>query len=110
MKLLLDQNLSRRLLPRLEREFPGSNQVALLGMDRALDSDIWKFARDEGFVIVTKDADFVELSLMRGFPPKIVWINLGNVANTFLADRLAAGSEAIRAFLASDVDGILEIE
>lgn len=110
MKLLLDQNLSRRLLPQLERDFRGSSQVALLGLDKALDSDVWTFARSEGFAIVTKDADFVELSLVRGFPPKNIWINLGNVANTFLADRLAASTEAIRAFLASDADGILEIE
>ncbi|MBK9955096.1 MAG: DUF5615 family PIN-like protein [Rhodocyclaceae bacterium] len=110
MKLLLDQNLSRRLLPQLQREFPGSSQVALLGLDQALDTDIWTFAQRDGFAIATKDADFVELSLMRGFPPKIVWINLGNVSNAFLASRLAASIEAIRAFLASDAEGILEIE
>ena len=35
MKLLLDVNLSRRLVPFLQHDYPGSNQVVLLGMESA---------------------------------------------------------------------------
>lgn len=110
VKLLLDQNLSRRMLPALEPLFPGSSQVALLGLGEAGDSDIWGFAAREGFAIVTKDADFVELSLLRGFPPKVVLINMGNVSNQAILSRLCAKAEAIEAFLINTMDGVLEIE
>ena len=70
MKLLLDENLSRRLVPFLQHDYPGSNQVVLLGMASASDKEVWQKARDEGYVIVTRDADFQELSLVWGQPPK----------------------------------------
>ena len=78
MKLLLDQNLPRTLLPLLQRDFPDSSHVVLLGLSRATDLEIWRRARDEGFAIVTKDSDFHELGLLRGFPPKVVWLRIGN--------------------------------
>ena len=57
MKLLLDQNLSYRLLARLEPLFPGSTQVYRVGLEGADDLAIWEFARTQGFAIVTKDSD-----------------------------------------------------
>ena len=57
MKLLLDENLSRRLVSFLQQDYPGSTQVALIGLERADDKDIWEFAKKNGFVIVTRDAD-----------------------------------------------------
>ena len=64
MKLLLDENLSRRLIPFLQHDYPGSSQVVLLGLEAASDSVVWHIAKDHGFVIVTRDADFEELSLL----------------------------------------------
>lgn len=72
MKLLLDENLSRRLVPFLQHDYPGSNQVVLLGMDSASDKEVWQKARDDDFVILTRDADFQELSLVWGQPPKVI--------------------------------------
>lgn len=69
MKLLLDENLSRRLVPFLQHDFPDTGQVVLLGMESATDKEVWQRARDDGFVIVTRDADFQELSLVWGQPP-----------------------------------------
>lgn len=66
MKLLLDENLSRRLVPFLQHDYPGSSQVVLLGLESASDSVVWQTARDHDFVIVTRDADFEELSLVWG--------------------------------------------
>ena len=72
MKLLLDENLSRRLVPFLQHDYPGSDQVVLLGMASASDKEVWQKAKDDGFVIVTRDADFQELSLVWGQPPKVI--------------------------------------
>jgi hypothetical protein len=53
MKLLLDENLSRRLVPFLQHDYPGSNQVVLMGMESASDKEIWQRAKEDGYVIVT---------------------------------------------------------
>ena len=68
MKLLLDENLSRRLVPFLQHDYPDSSQVVLLGMESAADKDVWQRARDESYVIVTRDADFQELSSIEIIP------------------------------------------
>ena len=78
MKLLLDQNLSPRLVKQLEDLYPGSAHVQDVELDHSQDEDVWSFAREGGFMIVTKDVDFSERSLVQGFPPKIVWIRRGN--------------------------------
>ena len=72
MKLLLDENLSRRLVPFLQHAYPGTSQVVLLGLESASDREVWQKAKDDGYVIVTRDADFQELSLVWGQPPKVV--------------------------------------
>lgn len=72
MKLLLDENLSRRLVPFLQHDYPWSNQVLLLGMESATDKEVWQKAKDDDYVIVTRDADFQELSLVWGQPPKVI--------------------------------------
>jgi len=72
MKLLLDENLSRRLVPFLQHDYPGSDQVVLLGLQSATDKEVWQRARDDGYVIVTRDGDFQELSLVWGQPPKVI--------------------------------------
>ncbi len=110
MKLLLDQNISRRLLPELEPLFPGSRQVQLLGMETETDRVLWEFAKTEGYCIVTKDSDFVELSALYGYPPKVVWLNLGNVPNTVVQAKLLASADAIHAFLEQTEDGVMELE
>ena len=78
MRLLFDQNLSPRLVERLSDVFPGSAHVADLCLDRADDVAVWEHARSDNYTIVTKDADFGELSVVRGFPPKVVWVRIGN--------------------------------
>jgi predicted nuclease of predicted toxin-antitoxin system len=78
MKLLLDENLSRRLVPFLQNAYPGTSQVALLNLEQADDVLIRQYALKNDFVIVTRDADFYEMSLVYGQPPKIIWLKTGN--------------------------------
>lgn len=78
MKLLLDENLSRRIVPFLQAAFPDSSQVALLGLEGASDSEIWQYAKDRGFVIVSRDSDFQERSLVAGHPPQVIWLKIPN--------------------------------
>ena len=78
MKLLFDENLSPRLVANLTREFPESLHVRDIGLERAMDESIWGYAKDNGFVIVSKDSDFHQLSFLFGHPPKVIWIQRGN--------------------------------
>jgi predicted nuclease of predicted toxin-antitoxin system len=66
LRLLLDQNLSRRLLPLTDEDFVGSAHVASLGLATASDVEIWNYAREHGFAILSKDADFHHLSFLNG--------------------------------------------
>ena len=68
MKLLFDHNLPPLLVSRLQDLFPQSQHVFTLGLDRASDLQIREYPREEGFSIVTKDADFSDLCVLRGFP------------------------------------------
>ena len=78
MKLLLDENLSRRLIPFLLHDYPGSSHVCLMGLESASDVEVWHVAKNQDFVIVTRDADFEELSLVWGQPPKVIWLKITN--------------------------------
>ncbi len=78
MKLLFDQNLSPHLVTRLADLFPDFGHVYPLGLDQVLDTKVWDYARGSGFIMVSKDADFSELSLLHGHPPKLIWLRLGN--------------------------------
>jgi predicted nuclease of predicted toxin-antitoxin system len=109
MKLLLDENLSRRILPFLEADYPGSTQVALVGLEQNSDEEVWCYARDHGFCIVTKDADFYDLSLVRGAPPKVIWLKTGNVTKSAIAHVLIANRDYLSAKLAEAETTCVEI-
>ncbi len=74
MKLIFDENLSRRLVARIADLFPDSTHVAMEGLLRAPDSAVWEFAKARGLAIVTADADFYELATTVGPPPKVIWL------------------------------------
>jgi predicted nuclease of predicted toxin-antitoxin system len=78
MKLLFDQNLSPKLVNRLADLYPNSSHVQSLGLDCANDDQVWVCARQNGFAIVSKDEDYNNLSVLRGSPPKVIWLQLGN--------------------------------
>jgi len=98
MKLLLDQNISYRLINRIIDVFPDSKQVRELGLENATDSEIFKYAKDNHFTIVTFDSDFCELSVLKGFPPKIIWIRTGNTTTKNLEVLLKSKHKVIEQF------------
>ncbi len=101
MKLLFDENLSPRLARALADVLPGSAHVHGVGLGSGSDEAVWLFAREQGFMLVSKDADFFELSLLRDAPPKIVWIRRGNCSTAQIEALLGSNAERIEA-MASD--------
>ena len=98
MRLLFDQNRSPKLPARLADLYPGSSHVLPLGLDRATDERVWEHARDHGFAIVTKDVDYDNIRVVRGFPPKVVWLLIGNCTTIRIEDLLRVKHANLEAF------------
>ncbi len=107
MKLLLDQNLSRHLVGPLTEVFPGTRHVFELGLERADDEVVWQCAAREGYVLVSKDVDFYQRSILRGFPPKVVWLGLGNCASAEVLAVLLGAASDLRQFVADTEQSLL---
>lgn len=109
MKLLLDENLSRRIVPLLQSDYPGSSQVTLLQLETATDRQIWEYARTHDFVIVTRDSDFHELTTLFGAPPKIIWLKTGNLSKSSTLHHLQSRKQEIIAALHEQDKNCIEI-
>jgi predicted nuclease of predicted toxin-antitoxin system len=109
LKLLLDQNLSFRLLEKLQPSYPGSTQVKFVDLDQADDLTVWRYARDNDFTIVTKDSDFHEFSLLYSDPPKVIWLKCGNKPKWYVLGLLLNNQEKIEAFFDDEETSCLEI-
>lgn len=109
MKLLLDENLSFRLLAILSRDFPQSSQVKMEGLETSTDMALWQYAKLHGFTLVTQDSDFHELSLVYDAPPKVIWLKCGNQSKTYIADLLIKHKAEIERFVQDNETSVLEI-
>jgi predicted nuclease of predicted toxin-antitoxin system len=78
-----------------------------LGLDAVEDTIVWQYARDNKFFIVTKDSDFSELSLLKGFPPKVIWIRIGNCTTNDVESLIRSHRQAIESFNNNSNLGIL---
>ena len=107
VKLLLDENLSERLLPQLQEAFPGSAHIRALSLGGAADDTLWTYAAENDFLLVTKDEDFLSLSVRRGFPPKVICLAIGNVSNAVTADCLLSQAKEIERFIRHPEAGFL---
>jgi predicted nuclease of predicted toxin-antitoxin system len=109
VKLLLDHNLSHKLVDRLADVYPGSTQTRLLGFASTGDSEIWFYARTHGYIFVSKDRDIAELAVLRGAPPKVVWLRIGNCTAADVERTLRANVDAIRALVDDPDSAALEL-
>jgi len=108
MKLLFDENISHRIIPLLKADFSELEHVRFVeGIRR--DIEIWEYAQNEGFTIVTFDEDFFEWQLVKGFPPKIIWLRCGNTPTHLLAEKLKAEKSYMQQLISDQNLGVLEI-
>ncbi len=103
MRFLFDENLSEALVQRLSHVAPGSLHVRTLDEGGATDERVWRLAIELGCTIITRDEDFVRLSVLRGAPPKVVVVRLANCSTGDVSHLLRDRADVIERFL-TDVD------
>jgi predicted nuclease of predicted toxin-antitoxin system len=99
MKLLFDQNISYRIVDKLINYFPDCKHTSQVGLTDCEDPEIYNFARKNGYLIVTFDSDFYDLSLINGIPPKIIWLRTGNLTTNEIVELLRKNFEVINDFI-----------
>jgi predicted nuclease of predicted toxin-antitoxin system len=110
LKLLLDQNISHRILPDVNSDFPGSSHVKELNIETSGDSEIWEYAKSHNFTIVSKDSDFHQRSFLYGPPPKVIWIQIGNCSTEDILSTIKKHATAIESFIKSSDQAFLILE
>jgi predicted nuclease of predicted toxin-antitoxin system len=98
VKRLFDENLSPALTQRLADIFPDSRHVHDCSLGASADALVWEYAQSKGFVIVSKDSDFHERSLLQEPPPKVIWIRAGNCSTARIEELIRANSVVIHTF------------
>jgi predicted nuclease of predicted toxin-antitoxin system len=109
MKLLFDENLSPKLPIRLADIFPNSLHVRDVDMKSTIDPIVWDYAKSNDLMIVSKDADMHDLSLVFGNPPKVIWLRLGNCSTLQVENLLRRNFEPIRLFYQDEYLSLLSL-
>jgi predicted nuclease of predicted toxin-antitoxin system len=109
MKLLLDANISWRLIPALTEHFGECTHVNKTTLPYpASDIQIWDHAKKNGYIIVTQDSDFLHLLNAKGYPPKIVLLRTGNTSTKEAEEILLQSKQSITELEQKDL-GLLEV-
>ena len=82
----------------------------LQSLDESSDADVWKFALENHYTIVTKDSDFNDMAIYKGAPPKVIWIKVGNCRVVDIENLLRNYLDNIRDFMDDPHGAILEIK
>jgi predicted nuclease of predicted toxin-antitoxin system len=107
VKLLFDENLSLRLATLLADVYPDSAHVHQCGLASADDASIWQYAKDHGFTIVSKDSDFQERSILRGYPPKVIWLRASNCTSAEIENLLRTAVPIVARFIQEEEESCL---
>jgi predicted nuclease of predicted toxin-antitoxin system len=110
ISLLVDANISWRIIDRLVPFFERIlhvNQTELA--QPASDIEIWDYARKNDLTILTLDEDFEQLSIFKGFPPKVILLRGRNRSTAELVAILSSYLIEIDSFVENQNTGLLEL-
>jgi predicted nuclease of predicted toxin-antitoxin system len=97
------------LVASVNSTFPGSRHIRDFKLTQEDDEPIWQFAGENGFMIVSKDTDFMHRALLRGHPPKVIHLRVGNCSTDQIAQLLHRQSGAIKAFANDPLESLLSL-
>ena len=107
--LLFDENLSFTLKAALPDIYPRTIHARDLALQGRADLVIWRYARVRGYVIVTKDRDFVALSQDCGHPPKVIRLTTGNGPTSEVVTLLRERYDDLLAFYQDERTPFIEL-
>lgn len=107
--LIIDQNLSIRLVDKLNHLFLDVRHVYNEGLATSLDMDVWGYAKKHKMIILTKDYDFRDLCIRYGCPPKVIHVTCGNRSTKYIISLLISNAAIIEGFINSESDCYLEL-
>lgn len=107
MRLLLDENLSARIVAQIADLYPDSVHVKTLALIQSDDVLIWEYTKANNFVIVSKDSDFHQRSLLYGHPPKFIYLRVGNCPTSTIVQILRNNYATISQFGNAEQESIL---
>ncbi len=118
MRFLCDVHITYKLVHHLKNQgFEAVHINQILEQSETKDSDICRYADDNEFIVITKDADFRDFHFVKQTPRKLIKINLGNIANQELVTIISENIHLLKKFsdkpqflLEVDKDGIKWIE
>ena len=110
MNLLFDNNISYRIIKKLSDIYINCLHVSKTSLVKpAKDIEIWNYAKQNNFCVVTFDEDFEQLEMLYSFPPKIILLKFGNASTQFIADYFLSNYTLVQDFIASEKQGLLEL-
>lgn len=109
MRLLFDQNISFKIIKKISEYFPQAKQIRSTGLENSSDLQIWEYSKTNNYCIVTFDSDFIDLTNLKGFPPKIIWLRIGNTTTENIALTLIKNKNRIEEFISNPELAFLEI-
>ncbi len=101
MRLLLDQNLSWRIVRLIQSRFPEVVHVSTVGLAQATDLQIWTYASNHEYIIVSKDSDFQNFAQTTDTFPKFIWLQMSRASTSVIAKTLLDQYEQIWEFCQS---------
>ncbi|MFN4084204.1 MAG: DUF5615 family PIN-like protein [Bacteroidia bacterium] len=101
-KILIDNNISVLAKNMLSEKFKGTMHVFELGLERATDTEIWNYAETHFDAILSRDKDFYYRAVLKGYPPKFIWLAVGNCSNFHLLQILKENLKNIDEFLSGN--------
>jgi predicted nuclease of predicted toxin-antitoxin system len=110
VKLLLDENLSDKIISRIVDLFPASTHIKSVGLKEVDDRLVWEWPKRYGFTIASKDIDFHQRAIVFGHPPKFIWLRVGNCQTSVITNLLRSRYHVIRQFIESETESLLVLE
>ena len=109
MKLLFDENISYQIVKKIKETFPESAHANTIKSGKITDLEIFSYAKKNNLLIVTHDEDFIELQLVYGYPPKIIWLRAGNTSTQNIMLKLEEKKDEILSLFNNPEIGLIEI-
>lgn len=96
MQFLVDAQLPPALARYLSSVGEQASHLVDVGLLYAPDSEIWDFALQHHYIIITKDDDFQFRASVTPLSPSIIWVRVGNCSKQRLIDLFKTHWEAIK--------------